>query len=166
MGVHLRETFPYLHFTLQCLVSIHDPIIKCKLFYMLVKPILCYGCEVWSIVANKSDLDKLERIQIGFLKRLLGVQIQTTNLHVLAEFGRYLLQLSWQDYLTRLENMGTVLIADSNLRCPGVSGLSTSFKASSSHHPLRSSPIAGNFLFFQPSLSIYSSSAWKPPPRA
>ena len=88
----------------------HDPIIKCKLFDTLVKPILCYGCEVWSIVANKSDLDKLERIQIGFLKRLLGVQIQTSNLHVLADSGRYLLQLSWQalagNYLTRLENMG------------------------------------------------------------
>ena len=63
---------------------------------MLVKPMLCYGCEVWSIVANKLDLHELERIQIGFLKRLLGVQIQTTNLDVLAEFGRYPLQLSWQ----------------------------------------------------------------------
>ena len=90
-------------------LHLHDPIIKRKLFDTLVKPILCYGCEVWSIVANKSDLDKLERIQIGFLKRLLGVQIQTTNLHVLAEFGRYPLQLSWQALagkdLTRLENM-------------------------------------------------------------
>ena len=69
-------------------LHLHNPIIRCKLFDTLVKPILCCGCEVWSIVANNSDLDKLERIQIGFLKRLLGVQIQTTNLHVLAEFGR------------------------------------------------------------------------------
>ena len=46
--------------------------------------------------------------------------------------------------------MPSLLIADSNPRCPGVYGLSTSSKASSSHHPLRSSPIAGNFLFFQP----------------
>ena len=95
-------------------LHLHDPIIKCKLFDTLVKPILCYGCEVWSIVASKSDLDKLERIQIGFLKRLLEVQIQTTNLHVLAEVGRYPLQLSWQalagKYLTRLENMGTDML--------------------------------------------------------
>ena len=62
-------------------LHLHDPIITCKLFDTLVKPILCYGCEVWSIVANKSDLDKLERIQIGFLKRLFGVQKQTTDLH-------------------------------------------------------------------------------------
>ena len=63
-------------------LHLHDPIIKCKLFDTLVEPILCYGREAWSIVANKSDLDKLERIQLGSLKRLLGVQIQTTNLHV------------------------------------------------------------------------------------
>ena len=92
-------------------LHLHDPIIKCKLFDMLVKPILCYGCEVWSIVGNKSDLEKLERIQRGFLKRLLGVHMQTAKLHVLAEFGRYPLQLSWQalagKYLTRLETMGT-----------------------------------------------------------
>ena len=39
------------------------------------------------------------------------MQIQTTNLHDLIDFGRYLLQLSWQalagKYLTHLENMGT-----------------------------------------------------------
>ena len=27
-------------------LHLHDPIIKCKLFDTLVKPILCYGCEV------------------------------------------------------------------------------------------------------------------------
>ena len=54
--------------------------------------------------------------------------------------------------------MPSLLIADSHPRCPGVYGLSTSSKASSSHHPLGSSSIAGNFLLFQPSLSIYSSS--------
>ena len=77
-------------------LHLHDPGIKCKFFGTLVKPILCYGCDIWAIVDNKTDLDKLERIQQGFLKGLLGVQTQTTNLHVLAEFGRYPLQLSWQ----------------------------------------------------------------------
>ena len=40
---------------------------------------------------------------------LLGVQTHTSTLHVLAEFGRYPLQLSWQalaeKYLNRLEKM-------------------------------------------------------------
>ena len=33
---------------------------------------------------------------IGFLKILLGVQIHTSTLHVLAEFGRYPLKIAWQ----------------------------------------------------------------------
>ena len=90
-------------------LHLHDPGIKCKLFDALVKPILCYGCEIWAIVGNRTDLDKLERIQQGFLKRLLGVQTQTINLQVLAEFGRFPLQLSWQalagKYMDRLESM-------------------------------------------------------------
>ena len=90
-------------------LHLHDPGIKCKLFDALVKPILCYDCEIWAIVGNRSDLDKLERIQQSFLKRLLGVQTQTTNLQVLAEFGRFPLQLSWQAlagrYMDRMESM-------------------------------------------------------------
>lgn len=34
-------------------LSIHDPIMKCKLFDTLVKPILCYCCEVWSVLGTK-----------------------------------------------------------------------------------------------------------------
>ena len=90
-------------------LHIHDPILKCKLFDALVKPILCYGCEVWSIGGNKAALEQLERTQIGFLKMLLGVQTHTKTLHVLAEFGRFPLQLTWQALagkcLERLENM-------------------------------------------------------------
>ena len=45
------------------------------------------------------------------MKRLLGVHMQTSNLHVLAEYGSSPLQLSWQalagNYLTRLKTMGT-----------------------------------------------------------
>ena len=92
-------------------LHIHDPVLKCKLFDTLVKPILCYCCEVWSIHACKSALESLERIEVGFLKALLGVQVHTKTLHVLAEFGRYPLHLVWHkqaaNYLMRLESMAT-----------------------------------------------------------
>ena len=56
-----------------------------------------------------SQLADLERVQIGFLKVLLGVQNHTSTLYVLAEFGRYPLKLAWQaqaaKYLSRLESM-------------------------------------------------------------
>ena len=49
------------------------------------------------------------KMQIGFLKILLGIQIHTSTLHVLAEFGRYPLKIAWQaqaaNYLSRLEIM-------------------------------------------------------------
>ena len=38
-------------------LHLHNPIIKRKSFDTLVKPILCYGCEVWSIVANNDNPD-------------------------------------------------------------------------------------------------------------
>ena len=44
-----------------------------KLFDTLVKPILCYGCEIWSITGGKIALSELERTQIDVLKMLLGV---------------------------------------------------------------------------------------------
>ena len=90
-------------------LSIHDPILKCKLFDTLVKPILSYCCEIWSVHGNATALAELERVQIGFLKILLGVPGQTKSLHVMAEFGRYPLKLSWHlqasQYLRRLEAM-------------------------------------------------------------
>ena len=90
-------------------LKIHDPVLKCKLFDTLVKPILCYCCEVWSVLGTKTALESMERIQLGFLKILLGVQVHTKTLHVLAEFGRYPLHVTWQSqaakYLQRLESL-------------------------------------------------------------
>ncbi len=92
-------------------LKIHDPVLKCKLFDTLVKPILCYCCEVWSILGTKTALESMERIQLGFLKILLGVQVHTKTLHVLAEFGRYPLHVTWQSqaakYLQRLESLSS-----------------------------------------------------------
>ena len=66
-------------------LRIQDPTLKCKLFDTPVKPILCYGCEIWSVLGCKSAFADLESVQIGFLEILLGVQIHTSTLHVLAK---------------------------------------------------------------------------------
>ena len=50
--------------------NIQDPVLKCKPFDILVRPILCYCCEVWSVLGSKSDLKDLERVELGFLKAL------------------------------------------------------------------------------------------------
>ena len=104
-------------------LSIHDPVLKCKLFDTLVRPILCYCCEIWYVLGGKAALDDLERIEIGFLKVLLGVQVHTKTLHVLAEFGRYPLHVTWQlqaaHYLGRLEQMWILKQAsDADCRLP------------------------------------------------
>lgn len=100
-------------------LSIFDPSLKGKLFDILVKPILCYCCEVWlcyccevwCATGSGAALKQLEQIQVGFLKVLLGVQVHTKTLHVLAEFGRYPLEVIRQaqaaKYMTRLQSMTT-----------------------------------------------------------
>ena len=75
---------------------ISGPVLECKLFDTLLRPILCYCCEVWSVMGSKSDLKDLEREELGFLQELLRVQTSTKCLHVSAELGRYPLHIVWQ----------------------------------------------------------------------
>lgn len=58
---------------------------KLKLFDAMVSPILLYGSEVWGF--HKSP--DIEKIHLKFLKQLLGVKMQTTNISVFGEFGRF-----------------------------------------------------------------------------
>ena len=70
--------------------------ISLYLFDTLVKPILLYCSDFWGILKiNKRDpsdiLPKsnfLDLVHMKFLKQLLGVQIQTSNIGVLLETGR------------------------------------------------------------------------------
>ena len=71
--------------------------------------LLGWSLEVWSVLGSKSDLKYLERVELGVLKALLGVQTTHTCLHVYAEFERYPLHIVWQSqaakYLRRLGGM-------------------------------------------------------------
>ena len=57
---------------------------KIKLFDALVQPILMYGCEIWGF--HKAD--DIERVHVKFLKQILGVRRQTSNIAVYGELGR------------------------------------------------------------------------------
>ena len=58
-----------------------------KLFESLIKPILLYGSDFWGCL-KLPKANPIEFVQNKFLKDLLGVQKQTTNIGVLLELGK------------------------------------------------------------------------------
>ncbi len=50
-------------------------------------------------------------MQLGLLKTMLGVQVHTKKLHMLAEFGQYPLHVAWQSqaaiYPQQLESLSS-----------------------------------------------------------
>ena len=60
------------------------------LFDTLVRPILCYGAEVWGF----SKFHNQERVHLQFCKKLLGVKRVTQNEFVYGELGRVSLQVT------------------------------------------------------------------------
>ena len=61
--------------------------ITLKLFDTLIKPILMYMSDFWGCLKLPKN-NPFEIFQNKFLKQLLGVQVQTTNIGVLLETGR------------------------------------------------------------------------------
>ena len=62
-----------------------------KIFNTLITPILLYGSEVWGPFMDFDYLTwntcKIERVHTQFIKRLLGCNIQTSNIMARAEVG-------------------------------------------------------------------------------
>ncbi len=73
-------------------LHIFDPTLQCQLFDALVKPVLSYGCEVWS---DHMACERLEVLHRAFLKLSLGVSTTTSSYVVLVEFGRFPLEIFW-----------------------------------------------------------------------
>jgi hypothetical protein len=73
-----------------------------KLFDAVVSPVLSYGCELWV----ESDTAELEVIHKGFVKSVLGLNKSTGTHLVMAEVGRFPLDVFWHkmalSYLVRL----------------------------------------------------------------
>jgi len=73
-------------------LRIFDPTLQCQLFDALVKPVLSYGCEVWS---DHIAHEQLEVVHRAFLKSLLGVNTTTSSYVVMVDFGRFPLEIFW-----------------------------------------------------------------------
>lgn len=81
--------------------NLYNSSVKCgfKLFNSLLRPILCYGCEIWAPYLLKGlkngnfiDIcDKVsgENLHIKFCKLILGVHRKATNHAVRGELGSY-----------------------------------------------------------------------------
>ena len=67
-------------------IGVLPPDVALKLFDSLVLPILEYSSEIW--FRNK-EINEIESIQIKFIKTILGVHGNTSNLAVLGETGRF-----------------------------------------------------------------------------
>ena len=78
-----------------------SPLISMDLFDKTVKPVCLYGSEIWGqmpvspTIAPRELLDKLfkkihiEKINLSYMKWLLGVHKYSSNLAVLGDLGKY-----------------------------------------------------------------------------
>jgi hypothetical protein len=83
---------------------------KLKLFDSMILPILNYGCEIWGF-HNSPDIEK---VYVKFLKQILHVRQQTTNVTVYGEVGRVPLNILRKEriikYFYKIINTPDVLV--------------------------------------------------------
>ena len=83
-----------------------NPALRLKLFDVLVKPIVCYGSEIWGLMNNlftskttnqfweRASTLPVEKFQVKFCRGLLGVNSKAINVAVMGEVGRFPLVMS------------------------------------------------------------------------
>ena len=83
-----------------------SPKIGFHMFDTCVLPILDYACEIWS---QGKEHVSIERIQLKFIKMLLGVKSSTANYAIYAETGRFPIFLKQTiktvKYFVRIQNL-------------------------------------------------------------
>ena len=75
----------------QCLCKLKSPPVPValQLFNSIVKPVLCYGCEIWGFTKN----EEIERIEMHYLKYILHLPKSATNIAVRGELGQFPIHL-------------------------------------------------------------------------
>ena len=83
-----------------------QPVLAIKMFDSYILPILEYNSMLWS---RTKMIDEIERVQLGYLKKMLGVRRQTPTLAIYAETGRFPLfirqKITCLNYWAKLENL-------------------------------------------------------------
>lgn len=92
-------------------LGIMSPALQMRMFDVMVLPVLSYGAEIWAphVLAATQEC-AASRVQLAFLRHLLGVRQSTASLVVLAETGRKPLAVHWSLQLARFWN--TLLAAN------------------------------------------------------
>ena len=88
-----------------------SPALHIRMFNTMALPVLSYGAEIWSphLVAAGQECDNT-RVQMSFLRQMLGVRQSTSSLVVLAETGHRPLAVHWTLQLARFWN--SILASD------------------------------------------------------
>ena len=74
-----------------------SPLVALKLYDVMVKPILCYGCEIWGF----KESQELESTELSFLKFILSLPPNATNAAVRGELGQLPLHLYWKERILK-----------------------------------------------------------------
>ncbi|MCU7800906.1 MAG: reverse transcriptase family protein [gamma proteobacterium symbiont of Lucinoma myriamae] len=111
-----------------------SPVLGLKLFDQMIKPILCYGSELWSAfdsnkkkfqtadaIANYLDNLCIEKVHVKFCKFLLGVNKRAVNLAVKGELGRFPIGISCMlqalKYWNHLQESNNSLLKEAVIVC-------------------------------------------------
>ena len=79
----------------QCLYKLKSPPVPVplQLFNSIVKPVLCYGCEIGGFTKHK----EIERSEMHYLKYILHLPKSATNVAVCGELGQFPIHLYWKE---------------------------------------------------------------------
>ena len=94
---HIRCQSKKVIFALkQCLIKLQAPPVSVALhlFNYIIKPILCYGCEIWGFIVK----EEIERIKVQYLKYILHLP---NNASVRGELGQFPLHLFWKENIIK-----------------------------------------------------------------
>ena len=105
-------------------MRLHNVNLQCHLFDSLVRPLLCYGCDVWGVdwvselcrSGNFASGKAEDEVHKPFLRQSLGVCKSTTVAVMYEDLGRYPVTMFWLRMAAQLWNRALARAGDDWLR--------------------------------------------------